>query len=114
MRNDLVLSALLAALAPHAPIAAQDPAVVLPKPRVAWTQELASPSFGGAAVADIDGDGRLEVAFGTYFGDNSVRVLNGEDGSEYWRFDLGYETADVNLHRDRPNDAHQRLQRQYS
>lgn len=53
--------------------------------------EIDSPSFGGAAVADIDNDGRLEVAFGTYFGDDSVRVLNGEDGSELWRYNAGKE-----------------------
>lgn len=68
-----------------------------PKPKVAWTQPLSSPSFGAAAVADIDEDGRLEVAFGTYFGDNSVRVLNGEDGSEYWRYDAGHACLDASL-----------------
>lgn len=65
--------------------------------KVKWKKVLASPSFGGAAVADIDDDGRLEIAFGTYFGDNSVRVLNAEDGSEYWRFDAGNACLDASL-----------------
>ena len=65
--------------------------------KVAWSVQLDSPSFGGAAVADIDDDGRLEVAFGTYFGDNSVRVLNGENGSEYWRFDAKDACLDASL-----------------
>ena len=65
--------------------------------KVAWKAEISSPSFGGAAVADIDDDGRLEIAFGTYFGDNSVRVLNSEDGSEYWRYDAGHACLDASL-----------------
>lgn len=52
---------------------------------VLWHQPLDAPSFGAATVADVDDDGKLEIAFGTYFGDNSARVWNGEDGSELWR-----------------------------
>ena len=65
--------------------------------KVAWTKELNSPSFGAAAVADIDDDGRLEIAFGTYFEDDSVRVLNGEDGSEYWRYNAASACLDASL-----------------
>ncbi|MHC4469817.1 MAG: FG-GAP-like repeat-containing protein [Planctomycetota bacterium] len=77
--------------------AALEQKAVRPAPKVAWTTAIDAPSFGAAAVADIDGDGRLEVAFGTYFGDNSVRVLNGEDGSEYWRYDAQNACLDASL-----------------
>jgi len=86
---------LVCAVSVAATLVAQKP--VRPRPKVAWTQPISSPSFGAAAVADIDDDGRLEVAFGTYFGDNSVRVLNGEDGSEYWRYNAGNACLDASL-----------------
>ena len=65
--------------------------------RVLWQVEIKAPSFGGAAVADVDGDGKLEVAFATYFGDSSVHVLNGEDGSHLWRYDAGKACLDASL-----------------
>lgn len=69
----------------------------LEKPRVLWTRRLDSNSFGGASVADVDGDGTLEVAFATYFGDSSVHVLRGRDGSELWRYRGGEECLDASL-----------------
>lgn len=62
-----------------------------------WTVKLSSPSFGGAAVADVDHDGKLEVAFGTYFGDDSLRVLHGSDGREMWNYDAGTACLDASL-----------------
>ena len=50
-------------------------------PQILWWHDLNAPSFGGAAVGDIDQDGRPEIVFGTYFNDERICALNGEDGS---------------------------------
>ena len=58
----------------------------VPYPEIQWWFDLDAPSFGSAATADIDGDGNLEIAFGTYFNDEHVYALNGLDGSILWQF----------------------------
>ena len=45
-----------------------------------------APSFGSAAAGDIDGDGRLEIVFGTYFNDEHLYAVNAEDGTVAWKF----------------------------
>lgn len=55
------------------------------EPRVLWEVELTSDSKGSGAIADIDGDGKPEVVFGTYFRDRHLYALNGEDGSLCWK-----------------------------
>lgn len=50
-----------------------------------WTLDTASDSKGSGHVADIDGDGKLEIVFGTYFGDAHVYAVNAEDGSLLWK-----------------------------
>ena len=50
--------------------------------------ELASPSYGGAAVADLTGDGRPEIVFGTYYRDERVLALRA-DGGTLWEVPTG-------------------------
>ncbi|MHA2143608.1 MAG: FG-GAP-like repeat-containing protein [Candidatus Thorarchaeota archaeon] len=49
-----------------------------------WTFDLNSTSISGAAAGDIDGDGNIEVVFGTHLGDGHLYALNGENGSLLW------------------------------
>ncbi|MCC7292674.1 MAG: VCBS repeat-containing protein [Phycisphaerales bacterium] len=51
-----------------------------------WTVELKAPSFGSAAAADLNGDGKPDVVFGTYFNDAHVYAISGGDGSILWKF----------------------------
>lgn len=60
-----------------------------PRPRVAWKYPLNSDAFGGPSVADADGDGHLDAAIATYFGDSRFVVLRGKDGSLLWQHDAG-------------------------
>ncbi len=83
----LVLMGSAAAAQPAAPAHPDRP--VPQTPRVLWKVALGSNSFGGGAIADADGDGILDVAFATYFGDSRVRVLAGTDGHEVWSHDAG-------------------------
>ncbi|MDF1661088.1 MAG: PQQ-like beta-propeller repeat protein [Planctomycetota bacterium] len=55
-----------------------------PELKALWTRDLKSPSYGSGATADIDGDGKLEIVFGTYYNDEHVYALNSEDGSVLW------------------------------
>lgn len=55
-------------------------------PQIEWWTDLDAPSLGSAATADLDGDGMPEIVFGTYFNDESIHCLNGEDGSHLWTY----------------------------
>ena len=41
--------------------------VAINTPEILWWYDLDAPSFGSAAVGDIDGDSKPEIVFGTYF-----------------------------------------------
>ena len=58
-------------------------------PQILWWFDLDAPSLGSAAVDDIDGDGYLEIVFGTYFNDEHIYALNAEDGSLLWKYNTG-------------------------
>ena len=58
-------------------------------PEILWYYDLDAPSFGSAAIGDIDGDNNLEIVFGTYFNDEHVYALNAESGTLLWKYDTG-------------------------
>lgn len=53
--------------------------------RVLWSLDLGSPCYGSGSAADIDGDGKLEIVFGTYYNDAHLYAVNAEDGSILWK-----------------------------
>jgi outer membrane protein assembly factor BamB len=55
-------------------------------PEIKWSFDTKSFAAGQAAAADLDGDGKLEIAFGCYRNDGSLYILNSEDGSLLWRY----------------------------
>ena len=57
--------------------------------QIKWHYDLKAPSFGQAAMADIDNDGKPEIVFSTYMGDGTVYALNAEDGSLCWKYYTG-------------------------
>jgi len=56
---------------------------------ILWWFDLDAPSFGSAAVGDIDGDDNLEIVFGTYFNDENIYALNAENGTLLWNYNTG-------------------------
>jgi hypothetical protein len=75
--------ALVAAVpvAPRARVTADDAPLLFDVP-------LRSCSYGGAAVADLDGDGQREVVFGTYYNDERLIALRA-DGTVLWAVSSG-------------------------
>ena len=50
-----------------------------------WHYNLKDVSFGQTAAMDVDGDGKLELIFSTYWNDSNVYCLNAENGSLKWK-----------------------------
>ena len=67
-------------------VVGQDSGDAVSTPEVLWTVDTKSDSKGSAAVADIDGDGKLEIVFGTYFNDRQLYAVSGIDGTVKWKF----------------------------
>jgi len=59
------------------------------EPEVLWKFQTGSYIYSSPAVADIDGDGKLEIVFGSR--DDRLYAINGEDGTELWKFQTGYD-----------------------
>jgi len=54
---------------------------------IIWKFKTGADIDSSPAIGDIDGDGKLEVVFGSR--DNYLYALNGEDGSLLWKFKTG-------------------------
>ena len=66
-------------------------------PAELWHFDFDSNSYGGAAVGDIDSDGKFEIVFGTYMGDETLYALNAEDGSIAWTYWAGPGPLDASV-----------------
>src|SRR5688572_11393474 len=55
------------------------------RPKLLWKLDIGSPSYGSGAFGDIDGDGKPEIVFGTYFNDEHLYAVHAEDGSLLWK-----------------------------
>ena len=58
-------------------------------PSVLWHFDTKDKSFGQAAIADLDNDGKPEIVFSCYMNDSCIYVLNAEDGSLLWKKNMG-------------------------
>ena len=56
---------------------------------VNWSFAVKDASFGQAAAADLDGDGKAEIVFSCYWNDSNVYVLNAQTGALKWKQNLG-------------------------
>ena len=66
-------------------------------PKVLWTVETKSDSKGSPAVADVDGDGKLEIVFGTYFNDRHIYAVSASSGRVKWKFQSDRGPLDASI-----------------
>ncbi len=71
-------------------------------PKILWQLDTKSPSYGSGAVADVNGDGKPEIVFGTYFNDEHLYCVSAADGKVLWKhksdrgpFDASVAIADL-------------------
>ena len=71
-------------------------------PKKLWHLDTKSPSYGSGAVADVNGDGTLEIVFGTYYNDEHLYCVSAADGRVLWKhksergpFDASVAIADL-------------------
>ncbi len=55
------------------------------KGQVLWQMDMKSDLKGSGALADLDGDGVLEIVFGSYFGEQHVYCLDAATGKKHWQ-----------------------------
>lgn len=55
-------------------------------PKLLWKLDLSSPSFGGPAIGDLNGDGNPAIVFGTYYNDEHLYAVGAKDGKLLWKF----------------------------
>ena len=69
--------------------------------KILWKHSLPSLSMGSSAIADLDGDGWLDIVVGTYFGDEAseggVYAFRGKDGHKLWEFRVPYGPVDTSI-----------------
>lgn len=79
-------------------------------PEILWWFDTKDASFGQTAMADINGDGYMNLVFGCYRNDSMVYALNALDGSLLWKHNTGRSAEGCNdvapLIYDIDNDGH--------
>src|SRR5262245_38305939 len=54
------------------------------QPKVMWTVDLQSPSYGGGAIGDLNGE--KTIVFGTYYNDEHLYAVRARDGKVLWKY----------------------------
>jgi outer membrane protein assembly factor BamB len=53
-------------------------------PKLLWTVDLASISYGGGAIGELNGE--RAIVFGTYYNDEHLYAIRAKDGKVLWKF----------------------------